>query len=426
MACRFTHVALLVAAVASAPGLSAAQRPSLSGEKARVAEAVRADLSRLAQLQKTYHERAKLYAADARDLRFTPASGAQVNIAYASMNSWAANASHPTLSPLACYVIISAADAPDATSAQPFCTEAKPGTPAGNVAAATSTSPPTPSKSAPVSNAPTKAAPTAQRPPAANPPAANPPAVNPPARTAAAPRKTAEVQPPAATRQPAPSARPNVPAVTGRAGEVPGDARLMTREVLAGTGASTRTQNVTPAEFSEALAEFSRNALAILNTPVPVTQRDPYESTPEFEARRAAAIAAHERREADFFRENTRTYVVQLPVKDVTYDPDREVVEFAIDPMRLPTVGDELSLACYTRPVFWCTTDQGMTYDAGDLWRLPRATARQHDVLRTPMTLTARYTVGRIEGERGLAITLVDMDLQARGQTVQRWPGAPR
>ncbi len=198
----------------------------------------------------------------------------------------------------------------------------------------------------------------------------------------------------------------------------------MTREVAASANATARTQPVTPTQFADALAEFSRNAIAVLDTPRPVIVRDPYESTPEFEARRDAAIAAHEKREADFFRDNTRTYVVTMPVRDVRYDPDREVVEFGVDPIALPTRGgsNELSLACYTRPVFWCTAADGMTYDAGDLWRVPRGVARQHDVLRTPMTLVVRYTVGRIEGERGLAISLVDMDLQARGQSVQRWP----
>jgi hypothetical protein len=416
MARRSSYVAFLAAAVAFAPGPSAAQRPSLSGEKASVAEAVRADLTRLAQLQKTYHDRAKLYAADARDLRFTPTSGAQVNIAYASMNSWAANASHPTLAPVACYVIVSANDAADAESARPFCTEAKPGTPAGNVAAATASS-----------GTARQAPPATQR--SAAPVSASPPATNPQRQPTGTQR-----QPAATPRRPAAtpasrangSARANVPVVSGRTGDVPGEAQLMTREVVAGANAAERTQNVTPAEFADALAEFSRNALAILNTPAPVTVRDPYESTPEFEARRAAAIAAHEKREADFFRENTRTFVVQMPVRNVTYDPDREVVEFAIEPVKLPVTGNELSLACYTRPVFWCTAGDGMTYDAGDLWRVPRATARQHDVLRTPMTLISRYTVGRIEGERALAISLVDMDLQARGQSVQRWPSASR
>lgn len=423
MARRSVHAAFLAAMVATAPGLSEAQRPAVSGEKARVAEAVRADLTRLAQLQKTYHERAKLYAADARDLRFSPTSGAQVNIAYASMNSWAANASHPTLAPVSCYVIVSAADAADAPSAQPFCAEAKPGTPAGNVAAATAA-------------APTAAAPTSR--PTPTPTQTQRPAATPPrpqqAATQNQPPQSATPQPlrqnpprQAASTQP----RTTVPVVSGRTGDLPGDARLMTREVIAGANAAVeRTESVSPAQFADALAEFSRNALAVLNTPAPVIERDPYESTPEFEARRAAALAAHERRETDFFRQNTRTYVVQMPVKNVSYDPDREVVEFAVDPVALPVTGSggasELSLACYTRPVFWCTPEQGMTYDAGDLWRVPRATARQHDVLRSPMTLTSRYTVGRIEGERGLAISLVDMDLQARGQSVQRWPGAAR
>lgn len=409
MARRFVNAVFLAAMVATAPGLAVAQRPALTGEKARVAEAVRADLARLVQLQKSYHDRAKLYAADARDLRFSPASGAQVNIAYASMNSWAANASHPTLAPVACYVIVSAADAADAPSAQPFCTEAKPGTAAGNVAAATASAPP---------SRPTQT--QAQPPRQATPQ---------PQRAAATPPRQAAQNPPrqAATNQP----RANVPVVSGRTGDLPGDARLMTREVIAGANAAVeRTESVTPAQFADALAEFSRNALAVLNTPAPVIERDPYESTPEFEARRAAALAAHERRETDFFRQNTRTYVVQMPVKNVAYDPDREVVEFAVDAIALPVTGSggasELSLACYTRPVFWCTPEQGLTYDAGDLWRVPRATARQHDVLRSPMTLTSRYTIGRIEGERGLAISLVDMDLQARGQSVQRWPGATR
>lgn len=412
MARRPPYVAFLLAMLALAPHAAAAQRPALSGEKARVAAAVRADLARLAQLQKAQHERTKLYAADVRDLRFTATSGATVNIAYASMNSWAANASHPTLAPVACYVIVSVNDAADAPSAQPFCTEAKPGTAAGNVAAATTPAPerPSPQKAAP------PAAQKAQQKAPQKAPQQAPQKATPSANAAAnAARPVRQSAPPR-----------EVAAVTGRTGEVPGEARLMTREVIANANAAERTQPVTPSQFADALAEFSRNALAVLDAPPPVITRDPYESTQEFETRRDAAIAAHERREAEFFRENTRTYVVTMPVRDVRYDADREVVEFAVDPIALPVRGgsSELSLACYTRPVFWCTAAEGMTYDAGDLWRVPRAVARQHDVLRTPMVLVARYTVGRIEGERGLAISLVDMDLQARGQSVQRWPAS--
>src|SRR5690606_22149585 len=115
--------------------------------------------------------------------------------------------------------------------------------------------------------------------------------------------------------------------------------------------------------------------------------RDPYESTEEFEARRAAAIAAAERREQEFFQQNNKTYVVTLPIRDVRYDADREVLEFTVDGIGLPitrTFGDDsgtptLAFTCYSRPVFWCSPESGMTYEAGDLWRVPRATARQYD-----------------------------------------------
>ena len=65
-----------------------------------------------------------------------------------------------------------------------------------------------------------------------------------------------------------------------------------------------------------------------------------------------------------------------------------------------------------------------MTYDAGDLWRIPRATARQHDILRNPLVLYARFVVGRRDDTKVLAISLVSMDLQARGTSVQRWDGS--
>jgi hypothetical protein len=116
-----------------------------------------------------------------------------------------------------------------------------------------------------------------------------------------------------------------------------------------------------------------------------------------------------------------------MPVRNVRYDADSEALEFAMDALRLPTTREgrsQLTVACFTRPVFWCMPDAGMTYDANDLWKVPRATARQFDVLRAPMTVTARFTVGgRADSERALAISLVDMELQARGQVVQRWTG---
>jgi len=104
----------------------AAQRPALTGEKAQVADAVKADLSQLSEQQTAHHNRTRVYSADVRDLNFTPSSGATINIAYASMNAWAANATHPTLSPVACFIIISSAE-PTGPAARAFCQEGRPG-----------------------------------------------------------------------------------------------------------------------------------------------------------------------------------------------------------------------------------------------------------------------------------------------------------
>ena len=122
--------------IATAAGLTLlaspalAQRPALTGEKAKVASEVRADLDKLGDLQEAYHARTKVYAAAVRDLNFVPTSGAQVSIAYASMNAWAANATHPVLSPIACFIIISAAE-PTGPASEPFCQEGRPGATTG-------------------------------------------------------------------------------------------------------------------------------------------------------------------------------------------------------------------------------------------------------------------------------------------------------
>jgi hypothetical protein len=195
------------------------------------------------------------------------------------------------------------------------------------------------------------------------------------------------------------------------------------------------TENVTPAQFSAKLNEFAQGATTLL-TQIPAELerivRDPYESTAEFQARRAAALESAQRREREFFQQNSKTYNVAVPVREVRYDPDREIFEFTVDGMGLPITRGEgtapgtLTFTCYSRPVFWCSTEAGMTYEAGDMWKIPRATARQYDILRTPLTLYARFAVGRRNDASVLAIALVSMDLQARGQSVSRWDGTSR
>lgn len=431
MARPASPVAFLATAVllALAPARVDAQRPALAGEKARVAEAVKRDLTRLAALQRTYLGRAKTFATDPKDLNYTPASGAEVSIAFASANAWAANASHPALSPVKCFVIISASDAVDAPTSQPFCTDAEPGTAAGRVADAGKQPVDTPTKA--VANtttvtpsrtpAPRPSAPATRRP---APSRTTPPAASTPS-TATTP-STGAPSAPSRPRNAAPAATNAASSAASTARETGAGIRMITRDA-GETSTAERVESVSPTEFTTILNGMARDAIAVMDAPPPQVRRDPYESTPEFEARRAAAMAEYQAREAEWFRTTKRSFVVSLPVRNVRYDADTEMLEFNVDGFRLPTTREgrsQLTVACFTRPVFWCMPDSGMTYDANDLWKVPRATARQFDVLRTPLTLTARFTVGgRPEGERALAISLVDMELQARGQVVQRWAG---
>lgn len=400
------------ALLALAPAELAAQRPALSGEKARVAEAVKRDLTRLAVLQRANLTRTKTFASDVKDLNFVPSSGADVSIAFASATAWAANATHALLSPVKCFLIISASDAVDAPTSQPFCTDAEPGTAAGRVAAA---------NAAPANAAPTTAAPATMPAAATKAPTKAPvtaPATT-PARTSAAQRRNAAPATPERMTLPATSAPVSRASTTG--------VRMITRDAGDGVTLADRLEAVSPSEFSGILNAMAREAVAVMDAPPPEVVRDPYESTAEYDARVAAAAAEYQRREMDYFRATKRSFVVQLPVRAVRYDPDRETLEFSVEALRIPSTREgrsQLTIACFTRPVFWCMPDAGMTYDASDLWKVPRATARQFDVLRTPLVLTARFTVGgRPDGERALAISLIDMELQARGQTVQRWTG---
>ena len=480
-----TRFFLSVSALALMAMPAAAQRPALTGEKAQVADAVKADLSRLSDLQTAHHNRTRVYAADARDLNFTPSSGATINIAYASMNAWAANATHPTLSPIACFIIISSAE-PTGPAAQPFCQEGRPGTTAvasgqpttGAGAGTPPRTPATPAPSTPPTATPSTPTqqPTPQQSQTPAPPsrtgAPSTPPVNPPVAQPTTPTVTTspsqpapEAQPPRTQQAPpatvprtetgmtpaqpaqplrvpgadqpttGPITRPQQPTALPYS-DIPASARAGTRDIdPSGMNVPSATENVTPAQFSAKLNEFARGATTLL-TQIPAELeriiRDPYESTAEYQARRAAALEAAQRKEREFFQQNSKTYSVAIPVREVRYDPDREIFEFTVDGMGLPIIRGEddtpgtLTFTCYSRPVFWCSSEAGMTYEAGDMWKIPRATARQYDILRTPLTLNARFAVGRRNDAFVLAIALLSMDLQARGQSVSRWDGTSR
>lgn len=410
MARGFATAALAVVALL---GLTAAL-DAQGGDKAKVAEAVKTDLARLAGLERAWFEKNRTFTTDLRALGFTPTSGANVTMAYASARSWAANATHPTLQPTTCFIVVSQPGS-SGTEDRPFCSEST----GGQVAAAPTQAP-------------------ARQLPAATPPprAAAPTKAQAPATKPAAP---AVVQQPAVTRRPPvrrPAAAAAAPATTvvELPARAPSNAAALAATRAAGGVADAGvTEAVTPAQFTERLNAIVATALEMSNAKMPEVARDPYESTAEYQARVAQAYTIFQRREAEFYARNTRTYVVSIPVKGVKYDPDREIVEFAVDPVTLPTTRSfaasdaaRLSVACYTRPFFWCSPEAGMSYDGTDLWRIPRATARSVDVLQTPLTLLARYVVGRRDDARSPAVSLISMELHAKGAAISRWDSATR
>ena len=441
--------AALIGVFAATPAFAQAE---LTGEKAKTAEQLRADLSRLAEAQKGFFAKNKTYATDMSALAFTPSAGGSVTISYASARMWHANASHSSILPFVCFVIV---NTPEGNSPveKPFCTDAKR----------------TPGATALANAGPATGAPAA--PPAADPKkAAAPPPVVPkqaaptqtkteiavPSPALAAKREAAQQKQIAAAQQGSGTAgtkqagppravtnsaqanrapvRPSLGASSSaRTPSLPtqGDVQAATRPAgpVANTGAA---EPVTMKAFADRLDQIASGAAEIMRAKPPELARDPQESSAEYAARRADAMAAYNRREADYYVRNTRTFVVDLPAKDAKYDPDRELLDIAVDPVVLPTIRSftaggglpALAVNCYTRARFWCSPDEGMTYEPGDLWRVTRAKAREVDVLRTPLTVQARFALGPHEDSRGPALTLIGLELMAKGVSVARWTGS--
>jgi hypothetical protein len=422
MARGFARAALVVVALL---GLTAALRAQ-GGDKAKVGEAVKADLTRLADLQRSWYEKNRTFTTDLRALGYAPSSGASVTMSYASARSWAANATHPTLAPTSCIIVVSQPGSGGAND-KPFCMESS----EGKQVAATP-APATPPAARPAVTPAPKPEPKSAA------PAVQAPAAVPAAPRQAAPQQAAPQQQVVVNRRPTRRATPAAAPVPTTVVEVPArapssGAALAATRAAGGAADAGVTEAVTPTQFTERLNAFVAAALDVTNAKMPEVARDPYESTAEYQARVAQAFAVFQRRETEFYARNARTFVVSIPVKGVKYDADREVVEFTADPIALPTTrsfstadGARLSVACYTRPYFWCSPDAGMSYDGTDLWRIARATARTADVLGSPLTLMAKFVVGRREDARSPAVSLISMELQAKGAAISRWESGTR
>ncbi len=318
---RFLAV-VLVCLAAAVRALAAQQ--DIPPDKVRVADAVRADLSKLSDLERSYFALNKKYATDTKALHFEPASGASISVSYASARTFSASASHVRLAPFLCFVIVSSVDA-GSPAEKPFCTDSRYGTAATALAHAGTDL-----------------------------------------------NRQASIAPPQ-------SALANVTPVT-----IPETPRAAPQSAPVPAVASTRT--IAPAEFAERLkkaAEFKGDSVGV---------------------------------------------VVHFAVKDARYDPSRGVLEIAVERVPLPLVGVQgvdstqarLALSCFTRPAFVCGLS-GLTFIARDLLHVPPARAPSAEVMRSGLTLDARFAIGRRDDSAGPTLTLLALLLQANGEVVSRW-----
>jgi hypothetical protein len=109
--------------------LAAAMRPAAAQQdvppdRAQLASAVRADLTRLAELERAYFGANQHYTTDLKLVHFSSTSGALIAVSYASARSFSASAEHVRLAPYLCFVIVANGE-PDSPAEKPFCTDSR-------------------------------------------------------------------------------------------------------------------------------------------------------------------------------------------------------------------------------------------------------------------------------------------------------------
>jgi hypothetical protein len=110
-----------------------AAQEELPPDKAPLADAVRSDLSKLADLERSYFAANKRFTVDLNALTFVAVSGARIGVSYASARTFSASASHVRLAPYLCFIIVSSPTA-DSPAEKPFCTDSRLGTAASALA----------------------------------------------------------------------------------------------------------------------------------------------------------------------------------------------------------------------------------------------------------------------------------------------------
>jgi hypothetical protein len=121
------------ALICSLGALRAASAQQIPPEKIQIADAVRADLSALTDLERVYFGAHKRFTDDIKSLNFMPKSGASISVTYASARTFSASALHVRLTPFVCFSIVATPDAASPAD-KPFCTDSRYGTAASALA----------------------------------------------------------------------------------------------------------------------------------------------------------------------------------------------------------------------------------------------------------------------------------------------------
>lgn len=117
---------------------------------------------------------------------------------------------------------------------------------------------------------------------------------------------------------------------------------------------------------------------------------------------------------------------VQFAVKDARYDPDRGILEVAVERVPLvlsPADSTRPAITCHTEPAFACGAS-GLSYVARGLFRVPRQQAPSREVLNGGLTMRARFVMRPRSDAPGTAVTLLALVLQANGGAIAHWERA--
>lgn len=288
-----------------------------SASRARLADSVLTDLSRLSDLERAYFSANGHYTDDLTALNFKATSGAVITVSYASARTFSASASHYRLLPFLCFVIASATDGPEPE--KPFCANSRYGTAASALA---------------------------------------------------------------------------------RVGTPEDSSALQPEETAAGHPASA------PPSLEK---EAEKNATPSVESSGAISPR-------EFGLRLRAAARS---------RADSEVVVVQFAVKDARYDPDRGVLEVAVERVPLPLSADSTrpAITCVTQPAFSCGAS-GLSYVARGLFHVPRSRAPSPETLRAGLALRARFVIIRRSDAPAPAVTMLALVLQSNGEAIAHWEPA--